>query len=55
LIVDALGQVVSRTTQKDRKEKMIIATLKKPQASIPIGELLKLQADPVFKSRFKLK
>ncbi|MDP6556200.1 MAG: carbon-nitrogen hydrolase family protein [Pirellulaceae bacterium] len=55
LIVDALGQVVRRTTQKDRKEKMIIATLKKPQASIPIGELLKLQADPVFKSRFKLK
>jgi predicted amidohydrolase len=33
LIIDALGQVVSRTTQKDRKEKMIIATLKMPQVS----------------------
>jgi predicted amidohydrolase len=53
LIIDALGQVVSRTTQKDRKEKMIIATLKMPQVSIPIGELQRLQVDPIFKSRFQ--
>ena len=55
LIIDALGQVVSRTMQKDRQEKMIIATLQKPAAIIPPGELLRLQADPVFKSRFQLK
>ena len=55
LIVDALGQVVSRTRQKDRTEKMIIATLKKPAAIIPVGELGRLQADPIFKSRFQSK
>ncbi|MGH9847976.1 MAG: hypothetical protein ACREEM_55525 [Blastocatellia bacterium] len=55
LILDALGQVVSRTTQKDRKEKMIIATLQKPKAIIPAGELQHLQADPIFKARFQTK
>jgi predicted amidohydrolase len=55
LVVDALGQVVDRTTQKDRKQKMIIATLQKPASMIPEGELRLLQADPIFKARFKSK
>ena len=54
LVIDPLGQVVNRTTQKDRKEKMILATLRKPRALIPAGELKRLkQADPVFNERFK--
>ena len=53
LVIDALGQVVNRTTQKDRQEKMIFATLRKPRAIIPVGELNRLKADPVFKERFK--
>jgi predicted amidohydrolase len=53
LVIDALGQVVGRTVQQDRKEKMIIVTLQKPVAIIPEGELRQLQADPVFKSRFQ--
>jgi predicted amidohydrolase len=53
LVVDALGQVVGRTKQKDRKEKMIIATLQKPVTMIPQGELRRLQADPIFKARFQ--
>jgi len=55
LVIDALGQVVGRTMQKDRQEKMIIVTLQKPAAIIPAGELRHLQADPVFKSRFQPK
>ncbi len=55
LVVEALGQVVGRTTQKDRKQKMIIATLQKPATMIPEGELRRLQADPVFKARFQSK
>lgn len=54
LVIDALGQGVGRTTQKDRKEKMVIATLQNPVAMIPEGELRRLRADPVFKSRFQL-
>ena len=54
LVIDPLGQVVNRTTQKDRKEKMILATLRKPRTLIPEGELKRLkQADPVFNERFK--
>ena len=53
LVIDPLGQVVNRTLQKDRKEKMIFATLKKPEALIPPGELRRLKADAVFKERFK--
>jgi predicted amidohydrolase len=55
LVVDALGQVVGRTTQKDRREKMIIVTLQKPASIIPEGELRILQADPIFEARFKSK
>ncbi len=54
LVLDALGQVVNRTIQTDRKEKMIIATIQKPDALIPDGELRMLQnADPIFRERFK--
>ena len=55
LVIDALGQVAGRTTQTDRKEKMIITTLQKPIAIIPEGELRRLQTDPVLKSRFQSK
>jgi len=54
LVLDALGQVVNRTMQTDRNEKMIIATIRKPDALIPDGELRMLQnADPVFRDRFR--
>jgi len=53
LVVDPLGQVVARTTQKDRSEKMVIATLQKPSVIIPEGELQRLQSDPVFEARFQ--
>ena len=44
LVVDPLGQVMDRTAQKDRKEKMIIVTLKKPLSSlIPPFEMARLQ------------
>ena len=53
LVVDPLGQAVTRTMQKDRSEKMIFATLKKPVNLIPPGELRQLKAgDPVFNERF---
>jgi predicted amidohydrolase len=52
LVLDPLGQVVSRTMQMNRQEKMIIATLQRPEAIIPPGELRQLQTDPVFKARF---
>jgi len=43
LVLDPLGQVVARTTQHDRKEKMIVATLKKPLSTmIPPFELNRL-------------
>ncbi|MCZ6852868.1 MAG: carbon-nitrogen hydrolase family protein [Gammaproteobacteria bacterium] len=53
LVIDALGQVVSRTMQKNRQEKMIIVALQKPAQMIPEGEMRRLQADPVFKLRFQ--
>ncbi len=54
LVIDPLGQVVKRTMQKDRAEKMIIVTLHKPATLIPPGELRHLRrADPVFNERFK--
>jgi predicted amidohydrolase len=34
LAIDPLGQVVDRTTQQDRKEKMIVVTLKRPLAAL---------------------
>ena len=44
LILDPLGQVVKRTTQKTRSEKMILATLTKPLSTlIPEFELERLQ------------
>jgi len=51
LVIDVVG----RTMQKDRQEKMIIVTLQKSAAIIPAGKLRHLQADPVFKSRFQPK
>ena len=54
LVLDVLGQVVNRTMQTDRNEKMIIATIQKPSALIPEGELRMLRnGDPVFRERFK--
>jgi predicted amidohydrolase len=56
LVIDPLGQVVTRTTQRDRREKMVLATLKKPEALIPVGELQRLRiADEIFKERFESK
>jgi len=53
MVIDPLGQVVTRTMQKDRSEKMVFASLKKPAALIPPGELTRLkQDDPVFRERF---
>ena len=44
LAIDPLGQVMDRTTQKDREEKMIVVTLKKPLSSlIPSFEMDRLQ------------
>lgn len=54
LVIDPLGQVVRRTEQPDRNEKMIIATIRKPDAIIPPGELQQLRrADPIFNKRFE--
>ncbi|MCP4855600.1 MAG: carbon-nitrogen hydrolase family protein [Fuerstiella sp.] len=53
-VIDPLGQVVTRTTQQDRREKMVLATLKKPQQLIPEGELQRLRtADDAFDRRFQ--
>jgi predicted amidohydrolase len=52
LVIDPLGQIVNRTKQKDRKEKMIFATLRKPRVLIPTGELNLLKEDSTFKERF---
>ena len=54
LVIDPLGQIVNRSLQKDRSEKMIFATLQKPRTLIPPGELRRLrEADPVLKERFQ--
>lgn len=54
LVIDPLGQVVARTTQHDRSEKMVLATLVRPESLIPAGELERLRAaDDVFKQRFE--
>jgi len=43
LVIDPLGQVVDRTTQKDRKEKMIVVEIKRPLAVlVPPYELRRL-------------
>ncbi|MHC4441865.1 MAG: carbon-nitrogen hydrolase family protein [Planctomycetota bacterium] len=43
LAIDPLGQVVDRTTQQDRREKLIIVTLKKPLSDlIPAYEMARL-------------
>jgi predicted amidohydrolase len=53
LVIDPLGQVVDRTTQRDRNEKMIVATLRKPKSLIPPGELTRLRyGDSIFNDRF---
>lgn len=44
MVIDPLGQVVDRTTQPDRKEKMIIVTIKRPLSElVPPFELRLLQ------------
>ena len=54
LVIDPLGQVVERTTQPDRTEKMILARLVRPESLIPEGELQVIrESDEVFKRRFK--
>lgn len=54
LVLDPLGQVVNRTTQPDRSEKMILARLQRPESLIPDGELRLLRrSDEIFKRRFK--
>ena len=54
LVIDPLGQIASRTTQRDRTEKMIITTLRKPEQLIPPGELKRLmQSDKIFQERFR--
>ncbi len=56
VVIDPLGQVVGRTDVADRKEKMILATLRKPEDLIPPFELQQLRrADSVFNERFKAK
>lgn len=56
LVIDPLGQVVTRTLQRDRREKMVVATLKKPAEVIPYGELNRLRAgDAIFRERFEPK
>jgi predicted amidohydrolase len=52
LVIDPLGQIVARTEQKDRKEKMIFVTLRQPEALIPVGELRRLKEDAIFRDRF---
>ena len=43
LVIDPLGQVVDRTTQRDREEKMIVVTLKRPlSVLVPPFELRRL-------------
>ncbi len=52
--IDPLGQIIKRTEQTDRSEKVIIFELKKPEALIPPGELKALKRkDPVFNKRFE--
>ena len=54
LVVDPLGQAVTRTAYRDRTEKMIFATLKHPATLIPPGELRILKRnEPVFEERFE--
>ena len=53
LVIDPLGQIVARTTQRDRTEKMVLTKLRKPETLIPTGELQRLkQSDEVFQKRF---
>jgi predicted amidohydrolase len=52
LVIDSLGQVVRRTDQHDRAERMIVMTLAHPLSLIPPGELEKLSAsDPGLRRR----
>jgi predicted amidohydrolase len=52
LVIDSLGQVVRRTDQQDRHERMILTTLAHPLSLIPSGELQKLSAsDPDLRER----
>src|SRR5262245_61026986 len=39
LVIDSLGQVVRRTEQRDRAERMVLVTLAHPLSLIPMGEL----------------
>ena len=61
LVVDSLGQVVRRTEQRDRDERMILVTLAHPLSLIPPAELRilsrsdsdlhqRLQRDPVLRT-----
>ena len=52
LVIDSLGQVVRRTEQQDRAERMIMVTLAHPLSLIPPGELRILSNnDPDMKQR----
>ncbi|MBI3469154.1 MAG: DUF1080 domain-containing protein, partial [Planctomycetes bacterium] len=52
LVIDSLGQVVRRTEQHDRAERMIVVTLAHPLSLIPPGELRLLAArDPDLRER----
>lgn len=45
LVIDPLGQVVTRTLERDRSEKMVLATITKPLSKlIPEFELKRLEA-----------
>jgi len=47
VVIDSLGQVVRRTDERDRAERMILVTLAHPLSLIPPGELRILSAkDP---------
>lgn len=46
LAIDPLGQVLDRTTQHDREEKMIVVTLRKPLSTlIPAYEMQRLESE----------
>jgi predicted amidohydrolase len=46
LVIDPLGQVVDRTTQRDRKEKMVVVEIRRPlSALVPPFELRRLHRE----------
>jgi hypothetical protein len=54
IAIDSLGQVVRRTDQHDRAERMILVSLAHPLSLIPPGELKILSAnDPDLRQRLE--